>query len=184
MQETPVWFLGGKFPWRRDRLPTPVLWPGESLWTEEPGGYSPWSSKESNMTERLSTANRHLKLIQHCKLTISSVPSSNSVISNSLWPHGLQHTRLLCPHQLPEIAQTRVLPVGGVILPSHPLSTPSPPAFNHSQHQGLFQWVSSSHQVVKVLQVQVQHQSFHEINCSPIIFFFKLRGVRGTNEYV
>ena len=44
--------------------------------------------------------------------------------------------------------------------PSHPLSSPSPPAFNLSQHQGLFQWVSSSHQVAKVLDFQLQHQSF------------------------
>ena len=44
--------------------------------------------------------------------------------------------------------------------PSHPLSSPSPPAFNLSQHQGLFQWVSSLHQVAKVLELQLQHQSF------------------------
>ena len=162
MQETPVWFLGGKFPWRRDRLPTPVLWPGESLWTEEPGGYSPWSSKESNMTERLSTANRHLKLIQHCKLTISSVPSSNSVISNSLWPHGLQHTRLPCPSPTPELALTHVHWVVDAIQPSHPLLLPYIPAFNPSQHQGLF-WVSALHQVATVLELQLQPQSFQWI---------------------
>ena len=52
-------------------------------------------------------------------------------------------------HQLPEFAQTHVHWVGGAIQPSHPLSSPSPPAFNLSQHQGLFQWVSSSHQVAK-----------------------------------
>ena len=53
-------------------------------------------------------------------------------------------------HQLPELAQTQVHRVGDAIQPSHPLLSPSPPAFNHSQHQGLFQWVSSSHQVAKV----------------------------------
>ena len=46
------------------------------------------------------------------------------------------------------------------VMPSNPLSSPSPPAFNLSQHQGLFQWVSSSHQVAKVLEFQLQHQSF------------------------
>ena len=46
------------------------------------------------------------------------------------------------------------------VMPSHPLSSPSPPALNLSQHQGLFQWVSSSHQVAKVLELQLQHQSF------------------------
>ena len=52
-------------------------------------------------------------------------------------------------HQLPELAQTDVHWVGDAIQPSHPLSSPSP-AFNLSQHQGHFQWVSSSHQVAKV----------------------------------
>ena len=61
-------------------------------------------------------------------------------------------------HQLPELAQSYVHRVGDTIQPSHPLSSPSPPAFNLSQHQGLFQWVSSSHQVTKVLELQLQHQ--------------------------
>ena len=50
-----------------------------------------------------------------------------------------------------------------VIQPAHPLLSPSPPTFNLSQHQGLFQWVSSSHQVAKVLEFQLQHQSFQWI---------------------
>ena len=66
-------------------------------------------------------------------------------------------------HQLPEFTQTHVHWVGDAIQPSHPLSSPSPAAFNRSQHQGLFQWVSSSHQVVKVPQLQLQHQSFQWI---------------------
>ena len=63
-------------------------------------------------------------------------------------------------HQLLELAQTHVHWVGDVIQPSHPLLSPSPLAFNLSQHQDLFQWVSSSHQVAKVLEFQLQHQSF------------------------
>ena len=63
-------------------------------------------------------------------------------------------------HQLPESTQTHVHWVGDGIQPSHPPSSPSPPAFNLSQHQGLFKWVSSSHQVAKVLEFQLQHQSF------------------------
>ena len=63
-------------------------------------------------------------------------------------------------HQLPEFTQTLVCRVGDAIQPSRPLSSPSPPAFNLSQHQGLFQWVGSSHQVTKVLQFQFQYQSF------------------------
>ena len=66
-------------------------------------------------------------------------------------------------HQLPELAQTHVHRVGDAIQTSCPLSSSSPPAFNLSQHQGLFQWVSSSHQVAKVLEFQLQHQSFQWI---------------------
>ena len=65
--------------------------------------------------------------------------------------------------QLPEFSQTYVHWVGDAIQPSHPLSTPYPPAFNLSQHQGLFKWVSSSHLVAKVLEFQLQHQSFQWI---------------------
>ena len=63
-------------------------------------------------------------------------------------------------HQLLESTQTDVHWVGDAIQPSHPLSSPSPPARNLSQHRGLFKWVSSSHQVAKVLEFQFQHQSF------------------------
>ena len=63
-------------------------------------------------------------------------------------------------HQLLKLVQTHVHWVDDVIQPSHPLSSPSPPAFNLSQDQGLFQGVSSSHQVAKVLEFQLQHQSF------------------------
>ena len=63
-------------------------------------------------------------------------------------------------HQLPEFTQSHVHCVGDAIQPSHLLSFPSPPAHNPSHHQGLFQWVSSSHQVAKVLEFQLQHQSF------------------------
>ena len=66
-------------------------------------------------------------------------------------------------HQLPELAQTHVHWVGDAIQPSHSLSSPSPPAFNLSQYQGLFQWVSSSHQLAKELEFQLQHQSFQRI---------------------
>ena len=67
-----------------------------------------------------------------------SVQFSCSVMSDSLQPHGLQHIRLLVHHQLPEITQTQVHCLGDAIQPSHPLSSPSPPAFSLSQHQGLF----------------------------------------------
>ena len=66
-------------------------------------------------------------------------------------------------HHLPEFAQTHVQWVEDAIQPSHPLSSPSPPTFSLSQHQDLFQWVSSSHQVPKVLELCLQHQSFQWI---------------------
>ena len=63
-------------------------------------------------------------------------------------------------HQLPKFTQTHVHQVGDAIQPSHPLSSPSPPAPNPSQHQGLFQWINCSHEVAKVLEFQLQHHSF------------------------
>ena len=86
---------------------------------------------------------------------------SCSVVSDSLWPHGLQHNRS------PFITNSRSLPklvhwVGDANQPSHPLS-PSPPALNLSQPRGLFKWVCPLHQVAKELEFQLQHQSFQWI---------------------
>ena len=66
-------------------------------------------------------------------------------------------------HQLPESTQTHVHRVGDAMQPSHPLSSPSPPALNFSQNQGLFKWVNFLHEVAKVLKFQLQHQSFQWI---------------------
>ena len=66
-------------------------------------------------------------------------------------------------HQLPEPTQSHVHRVSDAIQPSHPPSSPSPLAFSLSQHQVFFQWLSSSHQVAKVLELQLQHQSFQWI---------------------
>ena len=92
----------------------------------------------------------------------SSVQFSHSVVSDSLRYYGLQQPGFPVLHHLPECAQTHVHWVSDAIQPSHPLSSPSH-AFNLSQHQGLFQWVSSLHQVAKVLELQLQHQSFQRI---------------------
>ena len=72
-------------------------------------------------------------------------------------------------HQLPEFTQIHVHRVSDAIQPSHPLSSPSPPAPNLSQHQSLFQWVNSSHEVAKVLEFQLQHHSLQR-NPSQISF--------------
>ena len=74
-------------------------------------------------------------------------------------PMGCSTSGFPVLHHLPELAQAHVHWVSDTIQPSCPLSPPSP-AFNLSQHQGLFQWVSSSHQVAKVLELQLQHSSF------------------------
>ena len=87
---------------------------------------------------------------------------SHLVVSYSLRPHGLQHARPLCPSPTPRLTQTQVHWVGGAIQPSHPLLFPSPPAFNLSQHQGLFKGVSSSHQVAKVLEFRFNIRLFNE----------------------
>ena len=98
-----------------------------------------------------------------CDISLLKLQFSCSVVSDSLWLHGPQHASPPCPSPTLEFTQTHVHWVSDAIQPSHPLSSPSPPAFNLSQHQGLFKWVSSSHQVAKVLEFQLQHQSFQRI---------------------
>ena len=90
----------------------------------------------------------------------SSVQFSHSVVSDSLRPHESQHARPPCPSQIPGVYSNYAHQVSDAIQPSHPLSSPSLPAPNPSQHQGLYQWVNSSHEVAKVLEFQFQHQSF------------------------
>ena len=82
----------------------------------------------------------------------SSVAQSCPTLCN---PMNRSTPGLPVHHQLPEFTQTHVHRVGDAIQPSHPLSSPSPPAPNPSQHQGLFQWVNSSHEVAKVLEFQL-----------------------------
>ena len=89
--------------------------------------------------------------------SVSSVAQSCPTLCN---PMNRSTSGLPVHHQLPEFTQTHVHWVGDAIQPSHPLSTPFPPAFNLSLHQGLFQWLGFLHQVAKVLEFQLQHQSF------------------------
>ena len=85
-------------------------------------------------------------------------------------------------HQLPEPTQTHVRCICDAIQPSYPLSSPSPPVFNLSQDQSIFLWVSSSHQVAKVLELQLQHQSFQRFSglISFRIDWLDLHAVQGT----
>ena len=97
--------------------------------------------------------------LQHMNL---SVQFSCSVMSDSLQPHGLQYTRPPCPSPTPGVYPNSCW-VGDAIQPSHPLSPPSPPTFQSFQAAGFFQMSHSLHQVAKVLEFQLQHQSFQWI---------------------
>ena len=98
-----------------------------------------------------------LQIIQH---QFSSVTQSCPTLCD---PMDCSMPGFPVHHQLPELAQTHVPRVSDPIQPSHPLWSPSPSAFNLFQHLSLFQWVSSSYKVAKVLEFQLQHQSFQWI---------------------
>ena len=99
----------------------------------------------------------NFKILDFLIATFSSVPQLCLTLCD---PMNHSTPGLPVHHQIPEFAQTHVHRVNDAIQPSHPLSSPSPPAPNPSQHQSLFQWVNSSHEVAKVLDFQLQHQSF------------------------
>ena len=147
-----------------------------------------FSSSISNYTPKLARTHSEDQT-HHCDLTLFSSEEKQSFIAAkmvfksyrigkrwSFWCCSVVQLFLtLCDpmdcsmsgfpvhHQLPEFIQTHVHWVGDTILPSRPLSSPSPPALNLSQHQGLFQWTGSSHQVAKVSELQLEHQSFQWI---------------------
>ena len=108
------------------------------LWTEEPGRLQPIV----------------LQTVRHSWSDLARRPCD---------PMDCSTPDLPVLHHLTELAQTHVHWVCDAIQPSHPMSSPSPPAFNLFQHQGLCQWVSSSHQVARVLELQLQPQSFQWI---------------------
>ena len=89
----------------------------------------------------------------------NTVQFSCSVVSDCN-PMNRSMPGLPVHNQLPEFTQTHIHRVSDAIQPSHPRSSPSPPAPSLSQHQSLFQWVNSSHQVAKVLEFQLYHHSF------------------------
>ena len=103
------------------------------------------------------TISPHTHSVQFSSVQFSSVTQSCPTLCD---PMNCSTPGLPVHHQLLKSTQTHVHQVSDAIQPSHPLLSPSPPAPNPSQHQGLFQRVSSSHQVAKVLEFQLQHQSF------------------------
>ena len=95
--------------------------------------------------------------ISKCSVQFISFAQSCPTLCN---PMNRSRPGLPVHHQLPEFTQTHVHQVSDAIQPSHPLLSPSPPAPNPSQHQSLFQWVNSSHEVAKLLEFQLQQHSF------------------------
>ena len=98
-----------------------------------------------------------MQWMPYCLVQFSSVAQSYPTVCD---PMNRNMPGLSVHHRHPESNQTHAHWLGDAIQPSHLLSSPSPPASNPSQHQGLFQWVNSLHQVTKLLEFQLQHQSF------------------------
>ena len=124
-----------------------------SIISPEPMSQSHFSSWVNSSI--LSLLHMPRKAVWHEAKQIRSDQISRSVVSDSLRPHNRSTPGLPVHHQFPEFTETHVHQVSDAIQPSHPLSSPSPPAPNPSQHQSLFQWVNSSHEVAKVLGFQL-----------------------------
>ena len=99
----------------------------------------------------------HRRIDERCDCCLYSVAKSCPVLCD---PTDCSMPGFSILHYLPELTQTHVHWVNDAIQLSHPLPPPSPPALHLSQHQGFLQWVGSSHQVAKVMEPQLQHQSF------------------------
>ena len=116
-----------------------------------------WNIKERRVLPTSMWKRSWVDTLQYRWVQFSSVTQSCPTLCD---PMNRSTPGLPVHHQLPEFNQTHIHWVGDTIQPSHPLSSTSPPAFNLSQHQGLFKWVRSLHQMAKVLEFQLQHQSF------------------------
>ena len=121
----------GKIPWWRAWQPTTVFLAGEPHGQRCLAGYSPWGCKQLDTIEQLLTTQHKIYIVQFSSVTQSCLTLSDPI--NRSTPGPPVH------HQLPEFTQTHVHQVSDAIQPSHPLSSPSPPAHNPSQQQGLFQ---------------------------------------------
>ena len=115
------------------------------------------------------SSTKGLNFLYKYSVQLSSVTQSCPTLCD---PMNHSTPGLLVHGQLPEITQTHVHWVGDAIRPSHPLSSPLPLAPNPSQHQGLFQWVNSLHEVAKLLEFQLQHQSFQWTPRTDFLYFF------------
>ena len=147
-------------------------------WTEEPGRLQ--SRELQRFGHNWETEHTYIINYSHTLfIQFSSVAQSCLTLCN---PMNHSTPGLPVYHPLPELTQTHVHWVGDAIQPSHPLLFPSLPALNISQQQSLFKWVSSSHQVAKILEFQLQHQSFqrHPGAISFRMNWLDLLAVQGT----
>ena len=119
------------------------------------------------------------KWISYCCLLFS-----HSVMSDSLLPHEVQHSRLPCVSSSTGACSNSCPLVSDALQPSHPLSSPSPPAFSLSQHKGLFQWVSSSHQVPKYCSFSISLSNEYSGLISFRTDWFDLLVVQGTLSFL
>ena len=128
-----------------------------ALWVQYPVFVTSWVSPGLTRASDCSLMAARWQILFLSWIPFSSVAQSCPPVCD---PMNHSMPGLPVDHQLPEFTQTHVHQVSDAIQPSHPLSSHSPPAPNPSQHQSLFQWVNSSHEVAKVLEFQLQHQSF------------------------
>ena len=176
MQETQILSLGWEDPLEKEMVTHSfvVFLPGKSHGQRRLAGIQSLVSQESDRIERLNS-NREEIIHLHSSCLIYNPLKQYSYLLSLQFSLVAQSCPTLCNpmdcsmpgfpvhHQLLELTQTHVHRVSDAFQPSHPLLSPSPPTFHFPQHQGLFQWVSSLHQVAKVLEFQLQHQSFQWI---------------------
>ena len=165
---------------------------------EDPEIYQLWTVNQTNQNDlpKETWKKCPIKVIQTA-MRVWLSPSLSPWVCPCVFPHIVFIVQLiifvrLCDsmdcstpgfpvhNPLPEFAQTHVHSVSDAIQPSHPLSSPSLPALNLSQHQGLFQWVGSSHHVAKILKLQLQHHPIHPVN---IQNWFQLYSFIPLNKY-
>ena len=189
MQEMEVWCLGWKDPLEEEMATHSSILVGKSHGQRSLAGYSLWSHN-SDTTEHMTVSRSMLQMALFHVLQLSNIPlythtrththththtprcflfifSSVQLVSH-VWLFATMDCStpgLPVHHQLPGFTQTHVHWVSDTIQPSHhSLSSPSPPTFNLSQHQGLFQWVTSSNHVAKVLEFQLQNHHSNEFS--------------------
>ena len=152
------WWWGGHFPGG------PVA---EGLCSQCSGPrFDPWSGNQvphaTTKSLHAVTERSHMPQQRSYVLQLNPVQFSCSVVSDFLWPHGLQHARPPCPSPTPRV-YSNSRPLSWWCHPTISSSVVRFSSFCLSQHQGFFKWVSSLHQVAKVLEFQLQHQSFQWI---------------------